>query len=590
MPPPKGDNDSLLSRVVRFVRNSTSGWSETTFSDDDPESGYSRQMLKEMIERKRRNDFVRKREFDMLRKLRRNGVVAGHDPVARPSFFQSSMPSRPDDRASTLKKIDEIEAQMSQQWWKTKGSDSTRGAGIDTGAHVPARALLPDLELPTQPSDDGITDLAALEALATTRPATLPTPVPAGGARFTPADPQDLSSLLPSSGFALSKAYAMDVEELAHDPELEEAAIRFANGDLAGAEVALRALVAQGSPRAHHEETWLALFDLYRATRQATRHDEYALAFANRFGRSPPQWRPLEAAGPGSSPSLTPSLIPPASAAAHGLAAEAAGFLWRSPAVLAAGSVSALQAAVARAPAAEPWRLDWAPLARIQPDAVPPLLQLFAQWCAMPVPIRFHGAQAVQQVLADAAPLGDRSVDPAWWRLRMETLRLLHRPDEFELVALDYCVTYEVSPPAWESPRCHYRALHGDTPEGASTLAASAIDGGWDESRGASTLPAASTRPGPSGAPAELAGIVLGDASDLFEQIDHRLADMDSLVISCARLVRMDFAAAGTLLNWATARSAEGRAIHLVDVNRLVAEFFHVIGISAQARISLRRD
>ena len=29
-------------------------------------------MLKEMIERKRRNDFVRKREFDMLRKLRRN--------------------------------------------------------------------------------------------------------------------------------------------------------------------------------------------------------------------------------------------------------------------------------------------------------------------------------------------------------------------------------------------------------------------------------------------------------------------------------------------------------------------------------------
>ena len=33
------------------------------------ESQYSKQMSKGMIERKRRNDFVRKREFDHLRKL-----------------------------------------------------------------------------------------------------------------------------------------------------------------------------------------------------------------------------------------------------------------------------------------------------------------------------------------------------------------------------------------------------------------------------------------------------------------------------------------------------------------------------------------
>jgi hypothetical protein len=81
-------------------------------------------MLKEMIERKRRNDFVRKREFDMLRKMRSRDVLAARTRASRPSFFQSSLPSKPDDRASTLKKIDEIEAQMSMQWWKTKGADS----------------------------------------------------------------------------------------------------------------------------------------------------------------------------------------------------------------------------------------------------------------------------------------------------------------------------------------------------------------------------------------------------------------------------------------------------------------------------------
>ena len=100
----------------------------------------------------------------------------------------------------------------------------------------------------------------------------------------------------------------------------------------------------------------------------------------------------------------------------------------------------------------------------------------------------------------------------------------------------------------------------------------------------------ASGSPGTSGPPPELVGTVLGDASSQLERIDNQLSGMDVMVISCARLVRMDFAAAGTLLNWATARSAEGRDIHLVEVNRLVAEFLHVIGVSGQARISLRHD
>src|SRR3954469_5147546 len=133
----------LLSKVVKFVRSPGSGWSDAE-QDSGQESAYSKQMLKEMIERKRRNDFVRKREFDMLRKMRRSEVMAGTDPAARPSFFQSSMPSKPDDRATTLKKIDEIEAQMSMQWWKTKHGDnssrlSTPGS-FQVSTHVPPDA------------------------------------------------------------------------------------------------------------------------------------------------------------------------------------------------------------------------------------------------------------------------------------------------------------------------------------------------------------------------------------------------------------------------------------------------------------------
>ena len=67
--PPKG----LLSKVVRFVTKPTTQWSELdkTPEPENPEAQFSKQALKEIMERKRRNDFVRKLEFDQLRKIRR---------------------------------------------------------------------------------------------------------------------------------------------------------------------------------------------------------------------------------------------------------------------------------------------------------------------------------------------------------------------------------------------------------------------------------------------------------------------------------------------------------------------------------------
>ena len=102
----------LLSKMVKFVRNPATSWTELDNKETDRDEAVSKQLLKEMIERKRRNDFVRKREFDMLRKMRKREAMVGQDPGARPSFFQSSMPSKPDDRANTLKKIEQSIARI----------------------------------------------------------------------------------------------------------------------------------------------------------------------------------------------------------------------------------------------------------------------------------------------------------------------------------------------------------------------------------------------------------------------------------------------------------------------------------------------
>ena len=490
----------LLSKVVKFVRSPGSGWTDAE-QDSGQESSYSKQMLKEMIERKRRNDFVRKREFDMLRKMRRSEVMAGQDPAARPSFFQSSLPSKPDDRATTLKKIDEIEAQMSMQWWKNKNGEGPRaGAGSSTNfpvsSHIPPESLpptalppilaaSPGAYLKTEPAslsgalppapapaatlefDHGIIEFTPQPPVAAPRKpvqAAVPAPTPAMPAG-TPLPPV-LTEVVPHastapmpmrresgppSTFSNSKFAGYEVDDFAHDPEFEEASILFANGDDAGAEAGLMEVLAPGGTRIDHDETWLTLFDLYRATGQQDRFETAAIEFANRFGRSAPQWISLpDAVGRmgAAQTGATPGPVPSGQAD------------WTSPGTFGTQSLAALNAALNRAQ--QPWRLSWAKLSSIDEPALEPLARLFSQWASQPVQLRFIGVEKLDTVLRAATPSGDKDVSQAWWKLRLEMLRVVHRPDEFELVALDYCVTYEVSPPSWESARCEFKALQAD--------------------------------------------------------------------------------------------------------------------------------
>lgn len=636
MPKDETAPGGLLSRVVRFVRNPSSGFNDDA-SDTDRESSYSKQMLKEMIERKRRNDFVRKREFDMLRKMRRSEVLAGQDPGLRPSFFQSSMPSKPDDRATTLKKIDEIEAQMSMQWWKTKHGGQTQGgpaSGFAVSSHVPPDALRPappppgssySRTAPQELSADGlggtqVNPEATTQAMglvppqqqpAPARPATAParpaaTPAPAArpsGSTMAPPTARPLAPpaaapapkpaeqptpreqavagtpSVPSSMFSPSKQFAIQVEEFAHDPELEEASIRFANGDDDGAEAGLMEVLGPQGSRVNHDETWLTLFDLYRATGRQDRFETAAIDFAGRFGRSAPQWFSM--------PDVVGRMSAPAAPAASGQSAAD----WTSPAVFGSQTAAALNVALVKAK--QPYKLNWTKITSIGEAAVEPLTKLFTQWAGQNVQLRFIGADSLEKVLREATPSSDRGVNPAWWKLRMEVLRVMHRPDEFELVALDYCVTYEVSPPSWDSARCDYKSLQADgTVASRNTIVGEAFRDSVVSSimtYGDSQMPGMSSQLS-SVATVELSGQILGDGKEALELLDAKLGDADILIISCARLIRIDFTAAGTVLNWVTAREAEGRQVQFSDVHRLVAAFFNVIGISEHARITIRNE
>ena len=122
-----------------------------------------------------------------------------------------------------------------------------------------------------------------------------------------------------------------------------------------------------------------------------------------------------------------------------------------------------------------PWVFDWSALNQLDADACAPLTQLFRHWAPQPLDMRWIGGEQLLNLLAEAAPVGVRDADPALWQLRLQFLRLCNRPDRFDEVAIDYCVTYEVSPPSWEPAQCQVR-ISG--PAGAPTNVAPLTAGG----------------------------------------------------------------------------------------------------------------
>lgn len=572
----KDNNGGLLSRMARFVRNPTKDWSTFGQSELEPEpeveSGYSKQALKEMIERKRQNDFVRRREFDHLRKLRRS-VPAGNPELAeRPSAFPNSTGSNLEERATTLKKIDEIEAQMSRQWWKGKQGEATVGAGNPDTGSTPAfvTTLGSASSLTGAPAHDTVYEPTQMGWLAPSE-ATVAAPL------LAPASPNSISAVLdaaaPATGFSSSKLFSLELGESLADPDLEEAAIRFANGDDAGAEAGLLSALQAEPVDPDSAAGWAAaLFDLYRATGQQASFDRVAIDYAQRFGCSAPGWF------------STPELLGhTALATPVAVAAPENRTVWQCPAELDGPAVQSLRASLALAPL--PWHLDWSRLRTLAPDAGQPLASLFAEWCVLPVTLHFDGAQVLEKTLRNATPSGMRQIDPCWWRLRLDALRILRLPQEFELAALDYCVTYEVSPPSWEEVCCNCvvaRDAAGTLSEqGPAPAAASVPESG-------------PSNPAPAGQQigcvpeVELCGEVRGDAAEVLERFRNRLNGADRLVVSCARLIRVDFSAAGSILNWVAEREAAGCHVQFHDVPRLVAAFFSVIGINQHARVLLR--
>lgn len=545
-----------MSRVAALFGEATEDPVSELESRNEFDEEAKEKALKARIENKRRDDGIRRREFNYLRSLRKNPAVermGGDKMPARPSVFQHSSSFGAEDRASTLEKIDEIEAEIVHGWAKSKAESSILKV---PSAAKPAPPVAIPVPAPAPAADDDL-DLDFTDLLGSPDESQI-------RSWHTPLDP----TASPSGPTDAIRGFESEtVEEVALSPidsALQDAAIRFAEGDGESSAAVLQDLYRMDDLQvADADRIAGALFDLYRSTGQKDPFEQLAMDYAQRFGRSPAEWFSL--------PDLLALSRPVAQTAA--LASEQSKG-WISPATLDSAAITTLRAAFPEHSAE--WSVDWSPLQSIDDEAATALASLFQFWIEHPVTIHWNGSDALLQAVAAHTPKDAKSSSPLWWELRLDLHCLLILAEAHDELALDYCVIYEVSPPAWKTAQCTL-VLVNDSPHSS-----------YATQGPVSVLPSENSTWGTQDALCLLQGDVIGDAPPAMRELHALTISHGNIKIRCDLLGRLDFAAAGEVLNWTVARAELGNYIEFEGVSHLIAILLRMIGLDKFAKISVR--
>lgn len=364
--------------------------------------------------------------------------------------------------------------------------------------------------------------------------------------------PLEFESALPAN--APAAAAGIEVSVSALPPDLEEAAILYANGQAKAAATTLRASIARGGADPGAQQAWRMLFDVLQALGQRAEFETVALDFAARFEKSPPAWQ--EQGSEARAPRRT--------------LASANVVL---PASLDARAQSQFETAQRNAANRRPVTLDFSAVRSVDPQGAALAVAAVAAFEKGGRELAVAGARELHQAARAAIETGRRDPGDACWQLCLLALRLLGDRQAFDDLSIDFCVTYEVSPPPWEPLADCIRVASADAraPAGPAEPTEQARGGEADGSvfalRG------------------ELAGRIAEEIAALRAWAGQRT----EVRIDCSALRRLDFVAAGELLNEVAAMAGAGRRVIFLEPSAVVEALMVVMGLHELADIRRRR-
>lgn len=325
-------------------------------------------------------------------------------------------------------------------------------------------------------------------------------------------------------------------------PVVEEAAILFANGQDEAALATLEAAVDAGGLGAAADQVWAMVFDLFQILGKREVFEKRALDYSVKYEKSPPTW--VEPAKQTLGPALTTGGT--AFVAFTGTLGESAD-----------KTVKQLEKIIAGNPVA---RVEFGKLQNVDALGAEMLLQAMRAARKRKCELVMTGPEKLAELLKARIEVGKRE-DETLWMLLLELYQHMAQQDPFEEWAVNYAVTFEVSPPSWENRPPPKKPAEMAVPDAAA-----------DE-------PDAF----------RLAGEMYSAGSDAFRQLVEFATGREQVLIDCSALKRMDFVSAGLFLNTLTNLQITGCSVTIRNANQLLYALFGVLGINQVAHVEQRK-
>lgn len=316
---------------------------------------------------------------------------------------------------------------------------------------------------------------------------------------------------------------------------LENAALRFANGQAPEA----RALLEQGietDPEAKLSAlAWLALFDLLQREGDKAAFDRLAMQYVVQFELSAPGWE-------------APAKLKVAPRSVGGYVA-ATGRLTAESATQLAG----LKRAIAKE--AHGTRLDLMSVYGFDDAGARLLANALAEARRAKLALQLQLGTKLVPALEAALKTGREAGEGAWL-LSLELLQWANDRAAFEDRAIEFAVTFEVSPPSWEPP----------APKAAAGAPAEDEAGDGGDAGDGETL--------------KCTGVMTGSLSPQLGKIADFGHARTLVAFDLSAVERIDFVCAGALLNLIARIESQHKAVQIVGAPPIIRALLLLIGVS----------
>lgn len=351
----------------------------------------------------------------------------------------------------------------------------------------------------------------------------------------------------------MGRANAIEIANLGSGPVIDEAAVLFAHGQEASAEAALRKGIAESAFGDSPRTGWHMLLEILNQRDDRAAFEQAAQQYAKRFQRDAPAWHRY--------------LTAPGQAVAQDTPSARSAVAVHLPAYVDGGVVPVLERLRVQAAEHRALALDASEVQGIDASGAELLLRVLAAFRRVPHSLTIYGAPALAAALRAAVQSGRRDPSDACWLLRLELLRIAGQSAGFDDVAIEYCLTYEVSPPAWEPAAPNLSVGTGAAP---------------------AVLAPAAPEAAPSG-PLHWVGVIDGEGNPWLAALAEQARGGKDLTVDCLHLRRIEFAAASALLGLAVRLKQSGVTARLNDLNPLVTALLHMLGVGEVAELHGRR-